>query len=70
MKNKITKETTLSEILENPKSEEILLKHNVPCLSCPYAELEIQKLKIGQVCEMYQIDIEKVLKELNSIGSN
>ena len=68
MKNKFTKDSTLAEILENPKAEKILLKYNVPCLGCPYAQFEIQKLKIGQVCEMYQIDAEKLLKELNGLA--
>lgn len=66
MKDKITKDTTLAEILELPGSEEILAKHNLPCLRCPMAKLEADILKIGQVCEAYGIDLEKLLKELNS----
>jgi len=66
MENKITKETTLAEILELPDSEEVLAKYNLPCLRCPMAKLEIDILKIGQVCEAYGIDLEKLLEELNS----
>lgn len=45
--------------------EEILTKYNLPCLSCPMAALEIDKLEIGQVAEMYGIDADKLIKELN-----
>ena len=62
---KITKDTTLAEILKNPEVEKILAKYNFPCLSCPFAELEMENLKIGEVCQMYGIDLEKLLRELN-----
>lgn len=62
---KITKDTTLAEILEIPGAENILAKYNLPCLFCPMAKLEMDKLKIGQICEMYKIDSKKLLKELN-----
>lgn len=62
---KITEKTNLSEILKNPKLTEILLKYNLPCLSCPFAKIEIENLEIGKVCDIYGIDTQKVLKELN-----
>jgi len=62
---KITKDTNLAEILKNPKLEEILMKYNLPCLTCPFAKVEIENLKIGQVCQLYDIDAEKLIKELN-----
>jgi hybrid cluster-associated redox disulfide protein len=62
---KITKETSLAEILKNPKLEKILMKYNFPCLGCPMAKFEIEKLKLGQVCEIYEIDAEKLINELN-----
>jgi hybrid cluster-associated redox disulfide protein len=65
MKNKITKNTTIKKILKMKNGEEILMKYNLPCLSCPMAALEIDKLKIGQVAEMYGIDADKLIKELN-----
>lgn len=64
---KITKDTTLAELLENPKAQKILAKYNLPCLGCPFAKFEMENLKIGDVCQMYGIDIEKLLKELNSV---
>ncbi len=66
-KNKITENTTLAEILEYPAAGKILAKYNLPCLNCPMAVFEIGVLKIGQVCKMYNIDSESLLKELNSI---
>lgn len=65
---KITKETTLSEILANPKAAETLAKYNVPCLSCPFAQYETKELKIGDVCKMYKINLKSLTKELNNIS--
>jgi hybrid cluster-associated redox disulfide protein len=62
---KITKDTPLAEVLKKKGAEEILAKHNVPCVTCPMAQFEIQKLTLGQICEMYGIKLEKLLKELN-----
>ena len=67
MKNKITKDTTLAEILKYPEAEKILAKYNLPCLNCPFAQLEKEKLKIGEVCGMYNLNIERLLKELEEI---
>lgn len=62
-----SKDTVLSEILKNPKSEEILAKFNLPCLTCAFARMEMDKLKLGEVCEMYGLDTEGLLKELNKL---
>ncbi len=62
---KITQKTTLKEILKNPKASEILTKHGVPCMSCPYASFEIEKLEIGQVCKMYGLKTNEILKDIN-----
>ena len=62
---KITKSTTLEKIIEQKGADEILAKNGVPCLSCPMAQFEIDKLKIGEVCKMYALNLEKILKELN-----
>lgn len=62
---KITKDTTLAEILKYSEAEKILAKYNLPCLSCPFARIELEELKIGQVCQLYDIDAEKLIKELN-----
>jgi len=65
MPKKFTKNSTIAEILASEKGEKILAKYNLPCLTCPMAKLEIQNLKVGQVCKMYGINIEKLLGELN-----
>ena len=65
MKNKITKNVKIEKILQKDGAEEILAKYNLPCLSCPMAIFEIEKLKIGDVCKMYGIDANGLLKELN-----
>ena len=63
--SKITEDTTLAEILKYPKAESILLKYNLPCLHCPMAAYEIWRLKIGEAAKRYNIDIKKLLRELN-----
>jgi hybrid cluster-associated redox disulfide protein len=67
MKKKITKNTTLGELLEKPETAEILLKYNVPCLGCAMASQEKGFLKIGNIAKIYGINIKNLLKELNSL---
>ena len=67
MIKKIAKETTLAEILEKPELVKILAKYNLPCLSCPFAKMEMENLKIGEICKTYGINAEKLLKELNKL---
>ncbi|MDP2951601.1 MAG: hypothetical protein Q8N55_04430 [bacterium] len=62
---RITKTTTLENILEIPNVEQILSKHKVPCLTCPMAKFEMATLRIGDICKMYGIDEKELLKELN-----
>ena len=62
---KIDAGTTLEKIIEKKGGGKILTKNGVPCLSCPMAQFEIDKLKIGDVCKMYGLNLKKILKELN-----
>lgn len=62
---KTTEKTTLKEIMELDSGEDILHKHGVPCVTCPMAKFEIDKLEIGQVCQIYHLPLEKILKDLN-----
>lgn len=62
---KITAKTKLSKILEQENGEKIMHKNGVPCMSCPYASMEINELEIGKVCKAYKLNLEKILKELN-----
>lgn len=66
---KITENIKLSELLENPKAIEVLVKYNLPCLGCPFAQMEMDKLKLGEICKMYKIDLKSLLKELKKIYS-
>ena len=59
------KNTTLAEILKRKEAEKILAKYNLPCLTCPFASAEMEKLKIGKICEMYGIALDNLLKDLN-----
>ena len=65
MPKKLTKNSNLAEILKSKDREKILAKYNLPCLTCPMAKFEIENLKLGQVCKMYGINLEKLLGELN-----
>jgi len=66
---KFTKGTKLAELLDNSKVAEVLAKHKVPCLGCPFAQIEMNRLKIGEICKMYGIKLESLLKDLNKIKS-
>lgn len=59
------KDTILKDILKDPKIRNVLKKYNLPCLACPFARFEINKLTIGEICDIYGIDANKLLKELN-----
>jgi hypothetical protein len=65
---KITKDTTLAEILEQKGAEEVLSKHGVPCVTCPYAKMEMDKLKLGDICKSYGIKSAALIKDLNYLG--
>ena len=65
--SKITENTTLAELLDNPKAKEVLVKYDLPCLSCPFAGLEMEKLRIEDICRAYGINIKNLLKELNKV---
>lgn len=68
MKEKITKDTTLAKVLGGQEFEKVLAKHNFPCLSCPFAKFEMEKLKLGKICQMYDIDSEKLMEDLNKVN--
>ncbi len=60
-----TKESTYQEVIADEKNYEILAKHGVPCVSCPMAKYEMGKLKLGDISEMYGIDLKALLDDLN-----
>ena len=63
--DKVTEETVLAEILQKAGAEEILAKYELPCLSCPFAKMEMEQLKMGDLCRQYGIDCKNLLKDLN-----
>jgi hypothetical protein len=62
---KFDKNTKLSAIIQNPNHNKVLHREGVPCVTCPMAKFEMDSLEIGQICEMYGLDLEKILNELN-----
>ena len=63
----VNENTTLSNILKIDGAEKMLAKYQLPCLHCPMAKMEMEKLKIGEVCKMYGIDGKSLLEDLNRI---
>ena len=45
-----------------------MAKHGVPCVVCPLAKFEMEKLKIGEICKIYGLNLEKILKDLNALS--
>ncbi len=67
---KITKDTVLAEIIKRKGAEDVLLKNKMPCLTCPFAKFEMGKLKLGEVCKVYGLDLEKILAGINALDKN
>ena len=65
--DKIISGTTLKEIMKRKGAAKILTENGVPCLPCHMASFEIDKLKIGEVCKGYGLNLIKILKELNKV---
>jgi phosphoribosylamine-glycine ligase len=61
----ITANSTLKEVLEIKGANDILTKHNVPCIGCALAQMEMDKLTLKDICEKYNIDINRLLEDLN-----
>lgn len=60
-----TEESTLKEVLELARAEEILAKYNLPCLKCPMMQMEMDHLTLKDVCAAYRINIKDLLIDLN-----
>lgn len=60
---KFNKDTKIGEILEvAPEKAEILLQAGMHCLGCPASQAET----IAEACEVHGIDVEELIKKLNS----
>ena len=57
----ITKDMTVSQVLEMTEYEKIFEKHLLTCAGCPGAEMET----IEQAAEGHGLDLEKLLTDLN-----
>jgi len=65
---KITKDTTVAKVLDIKGAEKILSEFQMPCLGCAMAQMEMDTLKLGDICSMYGINLNKLLEELNIIA--
>ena len=60
---KFNKDTKIGEILNvAPEKAEILLNIGMHCLGCPASQAET----IEEACEVHGIDVEEIIKKLNS----
>jgi hypothetical protein len=62
---KITKDTTLKKALEVSGADKILERFRIPCLRCPFASMEMNRLKLGEISATYGLDLSGLLRELN-----
>lgn len=59
---KITKETTISEaVKKHPKTAFVFMDYGLHCVGCPMASDET----IEEASKLHQIDLAKLLKDLN-----
>ena len=59
----IDKNTKIGELLEMaPEKADILLEAGMHCLGCPASQAET----IEEACEVHGIDVEEIIKKLNS----
>ena len=59
----INKNMTIGELLEKaPEKAELLLEAGMHCLGCPASQAET----IEEACEVHGIDVEEIIKKLNS----
>ena len=61
-----TENSTLNEAVSRDNGVAILVKHGVPCPTCPMASMEMDQLNLGMICSTYGLDIDALLKELNA----
>jgi len=60
---KITKNMIIGDLVRNyPEAVNVLMQHGMGCVGCPSAQAE----SIENACEVHGMDIESLLKALNS----
>lgn len=61
---KFNKDMTMGEILSiNPEARAVLEGFGMHCCGCPVSQAEV----LEEACEVHGIDVDDVLKELNSL---
>jgi hypothetical protein len=63
----VTKDTTLAQALRIKGAGEVLTGFRMPCMGCPMAAMEMEKLKLGDICAMYGLDFKGILSKLNGL---
>ncbi len=59
---KITKDMTINEVIQKyPKSAVVFMEHGFYCIGCPASQAET----IEQGAELHQVDLNKLLDDLN-----
>lgn len=64
---KVTKDTTLAKALAIPGADKVLTGFRMPCMGCPMAAMEMETLKLGDICSMYGLDLKGILEKLNKL---
>jgi hypothetical protein len=63
----VTKDTTLAQALKIPGAGKVLTGFQMPCMGCPMAAMEMERLKLGDICSMYGLDLKGILTKLNGL---
>lgn len=59
---RITEKMTIAEVIKNfPTAIQVFLKYGLPCVGCPMSAPET----IEEAAKLHQINLEKLLKDLN-----
>jgi hybrid cluster-associated redox disulfide protein len=63
----LTRDLTVSEILRRwPQTANVFLRHRMACVGCAIAPFET----VSEVSEIYQVNLEKFLQELQDISTS
>jgi len=63
---KYTRKTKFSELIKDERAVEILMKEGMGCVGCVFAQVET----LEQGCISHGVDVDKILKKLNSNQKN
>lgn len=64
---KITKEMTIGEVIKKyPKAVFVFMDYGLHCVGCPMAQNDT----IEGAAQIHQLDLDKLLKDLNKVAPN